>query len=334
VAVVSGLKGGNVRADRTVIVIGAFLFMIGLAVAWNGYGYIELERGWSLVIAGTFGFCSGLVLVALGLVLRELRGISASAERATLLLAMAKTNGQTETALARPRQTAPLEPEPPFQPPTIAEASPQHEAESLFAETEQQPALALADKPEEKKPAPLAWMIRSNRSDSAPAAKLPQVATSDDWLYEKQEAPVAARHEELAPAKAWEVEQESQKREPEPDEFERAAELVEPEPEHENAAMFEPEPEPEAAIEPERATEEPNIAIERPEPEQDEQPTAPVVEADTAQQSAAEPQIIGHYDAHGAHYTMYSDGSIDAETPHGVYRFASMEELKRFIEGQ
>jgi hypothetical protein len=29
---------------------------------------------------------------------------------------------------------------------------------------------------------------------------------------------------------------------------------------------------------------------------------------------------------------MYADGSIDAETAHGVYRFASMEELKRFIE--
>ena len=322
------------RADRTVIVIGAFLFMIGLAVAGNGYGYIELERGWSLVIAGTFGFCSGLVLVALGLVLRELRAISASAERATLLLAMAKTNGQTETALARPRQATALEPEPAFEPPTIAKASPQHEAESLFAETEQEPALALADKPEEKKLAPLAWMIRSNRSESALAVKLPQVETSDDWPYETQQAPVAAPHEELAPAKAWEVEQEAQKREPQPDAVEQAAELVEPEPEHENPAMFETEPEPEATTEPVLGTKEPNIAMERPNSEQGEEPPAPAVEADTERQSAAEPQIIGHYDAHGAHYTMYSDGSIDAETPHGVYRFASMEELKRFIEGQ
>jgi hypothetical protein len=48
----------------------------------------------------------------------------------------------------------------------------------------------------------------------------------------------------------------------------------------------------------------------------------------------ARPEVIGNYEAHGAHYTMYADGSIEAETQHGVYRFASIEELKRFIEGE
>ncbi len=81
----------KVRADRTVIVIGVFLFILGLAVAWNGYGYVRDERGWTLVISGTVVFSSGLLLVALGLVLRELRAIAASAGRATLLLAKAKT---------------------------------------------------------------------------------------------------------------------------------------------------------------------------------------------------------------------------------------------------
>jgi hypothetical protein len=49
---------------------------------------------------------------------------------------------------------------------------------------------------------------------------------------------------------------------------------------------------------------------------------------------APKPEVIGHYEAHGAHYTMYADGSIEAETQHGVYRFANIDELKRFIEGE
>ncbi len=45
-------------------------------------------------------------------------------------------------------------------------------------------------------------------------------------------------------------------------------------------------------------------------------------------------EVIGRYEANGTHYIMYADGSIDAETAHGAYRFSSMDELKRFIEGE
>ena len=93
----------------------------------------------------------------------------------------------------------------------------------------------------------------------------------------------------------------------------------EPEPEIELA----PEPEPEPALVPET------------EPEHE---LAPAPPAATAEEAAAEEpapaEVIGHYEAHGAHYTMYADGSIDADTTHGVYRFASMEELKQFIARQ
>ena len=43
--------------------------------------------------------------------------------------------------------------------------------------------------------------------------------------------------------------------------------------------------------------------------------------------------VIGHYEADGTSYTMYADGSIDAQSDAGLYRFASMAELKAFIEG-
>ena len=46
---------------------------------------------------------------------------------------------------------------------------------------------------------------------------------------------------------------------------------------------------------------------------------------------AASP-VIGRYESEGTSYVMYADGSIDAQSAAGVYRFASMAELKTFIE--
>ncbi|MET7245011.1 hypothetical protein ABZT49_16780, partial [Methylobacterium sp. EM32] len=40
--------------------------------------------------------------------------------------------------------------------------------------------------------------------------------------------------------------------------------------------------------------------------------------------------VIGTYDSGGNTYTMYADGTIDAETPAGRFHFASIEELKAF----
>jgi hypothetical protein len=44
-----------------------------------------------------------------------------------------------------------------------------------------------------------------------------------------------------------------------------------------------------------------------------------------------ERSLVGTYESGGNIYTMYSDGSIDAQTPAGNFHFASLEELKHFI---
>ena len=41
--------------------------------------------------------------------------------------------------------------------------------------------------------------------------------------------------------------------------------------------------------------------------------------------------MVGTYNSGGNFYIMYSDGSIEAETPAGKFRFTSLEELKEFI---
>jgi hypothetical protein len=41
--------------------------------------------------------------------------------------------------------------------------------------------------------------------------------------------------------------------------------------------------------------------------------------------------IVGTYRSNGTVYVMYADGSIEADTPEGVFRFGSLEELKAHI---
>jgi hypothetical protein len=77
------------------------------------------------------------------------------------------------------------------------------------------------------------------------------------------------------------------------------------EPSSPDGADARPEP---GAVEPEREREP------EPEPEPDQRPT-----------------VIGTYNSGDNRYVMFSDGSIEAETPDGVFRFDSLDELKEFI---
>ena len=45
----------------------------------------------------------------------------------------------------------------------------------------------------------------------------------------------------------------------------------------------------------------------------------------------AQPRLIGRYSAGGANYMIFADGSIEAETKEGTFKFASMTEFKNFL---
>ena len=64
-------------------------------------------------------------------------------------------------------------------------------------------------------------------------------------------------------------------------------------------------------------------------PVEDKAPPAPAGAQAPAGPAA---HVMGRYEADGTTYTMYSDGSIEAQSPAGTYRFQSMAELKSFIE--
>lgn len=44
------------------------------------------------------------------------------------------------------------------------------------------------------------------------------------------------------------------------------------------------------------------------------------------------PTVVGRYEANGASYVLFSDGTIEVETETGTHRFASMGDLKAHIE--
>ena len=322
----------KVRADRTVIVIGVFLFILGLAVAWNGYGYVQIERGWTMVISGTVVFSTGLLLIALGLVLRELRAIAGSAGRATLLLAKAKTLQLKDLD----------EDEFPGQPPlptrafaeeraAVAEFAPVDEEEyetpaEMETDWKAQRARRLhlprvdevaAGVAASRIPNPLAWMVRPEKPAPVPAPPpLPEDEELEPWLVPKQ-------------GEGLQQEPPLEPQAPLVHTFPVAEAPTEPaEAEDLSGSLDAPEPAPQ--LEPDHARESEPAPVSEP---------APPFEPEPAAQAAASedeilPEVIGHYEAQGAHYTMYADGSIDADTAHGVYRFASMEELKQFIARQ
>jgi hypothetical protein len=67
--------------------------------------------------------------------------------------------------------------------------------------------------------------------------------------------------------------------------------------------------------------------------------TSPASEAEQMRAPETEPEaearppaVTGRYSSGDTHYTMYDDGSIEAQTPDGVMRFASLIELRRFVE--
>lgn len=68
-----------------------------------------------------------------------------------------------------------------------------------------------------------------------------------------------------------------------------------------------------------------------PAPSQAETPEPPPPSPPPSTPSKA-PAVIGRYTSGDTNYVMYDDGSIDAHTPDGVMRFASLTELRRFVE--
>jgi hypothetical protein len=61
--------------------------------------------------------------------------------------------------------------------------------------------------------------------------------------------------------------------------------------------------------------------------------TANAADSPPAVPPSAEPAVIGRYTSGNTTYVMFADGSIEAETPSGILHFASLADLKIYVEG-
>ncbi len=80
-----------------------------------------------------------------------------------------------------------------------------------------------------------------------------------------------------------------------------------------------------------------------PAPETDEEDEAPVNEyrsghlptlqevEEAIAHPEAQPRIVGRYSAGGAHYKIYADGAIEAETEEGQLSFGSIDDLRAYV---
>jgi len=59
-------------------------------------------------------------------------------------------------------------------------------------------------------------------------------------------------------------------------------------------------------------------------------PTTAAIERAPGEAGAA-PTLVGRFSAGGANYMIFSDGSIEAETEGGAYKFASMNDFKAYL---
>jgi hypothetical protein len=120
---------------------------------------------------------------------------------------------------------------------------------------------------------------------------------------------------------------------PEPTPFETLALETEPDPPLASEPTTPPEasepiPERSAAIGDERLEDEPIN-----ESRAGRLPTLAEVEH-AISEPGAPPTLVGRYTAGGAHYMIFSDGTIEAETEQGAFRFASMGDFKAYIAGR
>ena len=154
-----------------VLAIGAILSAIGLYAIVSGYPSIEMERGWASVIAGSVLLSGGLVIVALGFVLRALARLRVALPMMAMQAAAAPSAAVTEPSFelfaSTPQETRPQE-APPFGAavPVLAVAAPAAAA-ALVADSgsrQDAPVAVAAPEPEpETPPCADARRIRARR---------------------------------------------------------------------------------------------------------------------------------------------------------------------------
>ncbi|WP_022720082.1 hypothetical protein [Rhodopseudomonas sp. B29] len=274
-------------------VAGIGFLMAGLLAIGFGVPVKEFSFGNTLILSGVVGACTGMLLLGLAIVLRELRAL---AERVG------------SAASERDIQVKPLFPEPP--------RTEQASDGRLFPGDRPEPAGRREPlEPAAAEPPPWQQARRDRPAAPPPPAEEPESDLAPPPLPSADPGPkrrnllfssTSRRERERAAARSGEV----------------AAEQDEGE-----AAAAPPRSFDDAWLGPTRRAR--PAAEEAPEP-----PAAPVPDRPSLPRGD-EPQqvtVIKSGVVDGMSYSLYSDGSIEAQMPEGMMRFASIDELRAHLE--
>jgi hypothetical protein len=354
--------------DWLLLVIGAIAALSGAFMMWAGADIIQVERGWSHFIAGAALFSGGLVTTAVVWSAMRLRASLGAAFAAPAQ----EPYIEPRPVDANPAPEAPIVHAPIAEATaaTVGTAAVAAVILSEFkseAETEEQPAapaMEQAPPPPKKRFDPFGAFSRALQAEPEsppPSVETPVASSPTEELQEqtlgREKRPTiddlfTSTRTSTPPAKqqqefgidfgpADELEPPAPPRGPLPfdlPEEPAPSEHVEPEADMEEITV-EPPPTP---PKPERHDDDDWLAetaraldlelgrstVSEPEP----QPQSESAEAPAAEQPKPEAKVIGRYTSGDTNYVMFSDGSIEAQTPDGAMRFDSLLELRRFVE--
>jgi hypothetical protein len=363
-------QGSRHEVVMVIALVGLALAMVA-AGAWaivEGYGIIVLERGWALVIAGSTAASLGLVLLGIAAAVARLGAIRGELVRLRERLARPEPDypeppgrvdpvlavssgllagGATDPAPAPVAPVLPVLPASPVPPVPAPEPDPRSDAARLARREEAAQRRAnRTERPADPAPvsagaiaagaaaavaagaavsAGLAVMRgRSEASDDLQASgtgvgtgagtPIPPVSTGDELLPDRGLGPAGGP----APAAAdvnWPV--------------------VPPAAAGDEAPAFPSGPlpgaGPAAGASAPAFPPSPLAAAEENAPFATHDPVVPDVTGGGQPAAEGDQAVLGTYNSGGSRYVMFADGSIEAETPDGTFRFGSLDELKAFM---
>lgn len=332
-----------------VYALGAFLSLCGAIAFYSGYGIIEVERGWAMVIAGSVAFSAGLVIIVLGLILRELSRLEAPKESG---LRLAEREHQTFGGNRREGAFSPPEvfgqgsdTAPSLSSAAAGRGWPSRPTRSGLSAARNLLKTRGAVSPPQRNPADsdtnLPNFPFSARDTGVASDRLPFGS-----VLSRPPGPRATQkdlREEQPPAEQLDEDFFEEPAERAIEEF--PAEPLEGEPAHRSQPLAEPftEPNPDtpqAAASPalKRAREAVLLRSNLPPLDQTGENEKPEIMQEgkgalpPLSSNAQELAVVGQYETRGTSYVMYSDGSVEARTEHAVFHFKSMAELKAFLE--
>ena len=308
-------------------VIGALVTAIGLVTIGFGTPASALSFGDTLIVAGTTAAVCGLILIALAAAVAELKRIAEGVRRP------ARPVESAEAAMAPPASRIP--PRAPA-PPRPLEATTPHPPEPR-----PEPRFPVSE-PSEAASSPLDWMRPKGKgSDGQPMVDVQDEAPLSPRTPPRPAmSPLATMTEPVLEPKAWSPNRNessgtrSSERKPEPRSeptseerpLPRSERIARVASERRDNGMFD-------TVWPETKPTPPAH-----EPAEPSAPAEPAHEEPAAEQPAEPPAserpvaILKSGVIDGMAYTLYADGSIEAELPQGTVRFASVDALRAHLE--